>query len=138
MHESHKLFCLEFESILTKWQPNLIALERFQPRPNLVTKTVESVSMMLGTVITLVGKDFPDVTPTIFPASEWKNAVRRSGLDLDEVYDWAAYHGYKPHTVDSIGIGLHAGCQSSTFPNVVFISILKRLFRRGSKQLTDN
>ena len=133
MSISHDLFCTEIEGLLDTWGPNEIALERFQPRPGLVSKSAETISAMIGSVLTITRKDY-DVKPMIFPASEWKNAVKRSGLVLDDLYALGAKSGYAPHTIDSIGIGMYCGGPAK-FQSVAYLALLKRLFKNGAPPL---
>jgi hypothetical protein len=66
--------------------------------------TIELVNIMLGALIT----NFASVETKVLPASQWKNELKRRGVDLESVY--AAYKGVRitPHAIDASMIGCYA------------------------------
>lgn len=82
--------------------------ERFQTR-GLLGLSIELVSAMLG--ITL--RAFPGKTRLVI-ASQWKNAYKRSGLELDQFY--VEMRPITPHQIDASLMGLWMACRLRNLP----------------------
>ena len=130
LNSSLSLFAEEFITMMRTWVPNLVGFERFQSRPNLVTKTVESVSMMNGTLAYISQSQF-GVDARAITAHQWKSAVERAGLNLEALYEEGKESKTKTpaHVIDSIGIGLYCATPAGIdFPDKAYRRVLTDLF----------
>lgn len=92
--------------LLSKGVGGFVA-ERFQPRGVSNQTTIECVNLMLGSCF----NEFEGKPRMLFTASQWKNALRRNGIDLDAVYadqmkDEKAYR-LTNHEIDACLIGVY-------------------------------
>lgn len=83
--------------ICKQWGVQFLIAERFMTRGG-KGPTIEAINMMLGAL--LLG----DLPCKVIPASQWKNAVRRSGVELDAWYPWTKV---TPHQFDACLIGVY-------------------------------
>lgn len=79
-----------------------IIAERYMSR-RMGGVTIELVNIMIGAML----QQFLDLSTKVMPASQWKNELKRKGIDLEEVY--AEYKDKKitPHAIDASMIGCY-------------------------------
>ena len=104
LDENLSNFLSAFDGLLRKHQPKRVVLERFMVR-RLHTASIETVSFMNGALLALAQTQHK-ANVRAMPASEWKASFNKVE-DLDEFYEEIeAKHGFQPHVVDAVSIGL--------------------------------
>lgn len=91
-------------TIRRKYQPNAIGAERYMPR-GIGGNTIELVNFMIALLL----DSKPHLPVKVIPAAQWKNAVKRAGVDLKAAYKDVAT---TPHQLDACLIGLYLGCMA--------------------------
>lgn len=110
--------------IQTHWirhRPQYFIAERYMTR-GIKGMTVEVINVMLGSLVSRV-----KVPHVLVPASQWKNEVKRWGIDLDAVY---AQTWITPHQIDACFMGLYMGwklCRCETRPQINVKLLLRQL-----------
>lgn len=106
LQEKGEVYLTAMRGLQEQFSPGAVIAERYQPRGVSGQTTIECVNIMLGSMFTV----FHPVPFKVLPASEWKNALRRTGVDLDAVYqdqmkDIKA-HRLTNHEIDACLIGV--------------------------------
>ena len=97
LRESLHSFKAWYTKIVRKYKVQFVVAERFMTRGG-KGPTIESINMMLGVLVC------GDLPCKVLPASQWKNSVRRAGIELDDWYTWAKV---TPHQLDACLIGTY-------------------------------
>lgn len=92
------------QGIKDRYEPDAVCIERFMTR-GIKGPTVECVNQMIGGLEMGV---FYGTPLKMMPAATWKNAVTRSGVDLNATYKVARV---TPHQLDACLIGIYTGHQ---------------------------
>lgn len=101
------------ETILECYDPNIIALERFQSR-GLHGPLIELITLM-NTAFAYAGNLRGSETKFLM-ATTWKSAFARyHGVKVDILYKTAKKFKIEPHTIDSYCIGLFASPMKEPF-----------------------
>ena len=79
--------------------------ERYMARNTSRSTVIEAVSLMLGGLALHCAQTKKAFK--VIPASEWKNEVRRAGVDLEAAYARAKGNKVEPHEVDAALIGVY-------------------------------
>lgn len=93
--------------VQTQWKrhkPQYFIAERYMPR-GIGGNTIEVINVMLGSLVSRL-----KVPHILIPASQWKNEVKRWGIDLEVLYKktWIT-----PHQIDACFMGLYLGWKLS-------------------------
>lgn len=94
-----------YEKYTTPGAKTRVILERYMTR-GIKGTTIESVNIMIGA--SLCWFYTKGVPGRIIPASQWKNAIARAGIDLSFLYQEAKKTlGLPPHPVDAMCLGIY-------------------------------
>lgn len=107
-------------ALAVEFQITHVIAERYQSR-GMGGATIEHVNIMLGVLLSLnLGHT------RIMPASQWKNELRRRGIDLDGMYE-ANKKEITPHEIDAGHIGWYGVDKAfGPFdPNTILAKILR-------------
>lgn len=90
------------QNLREEFQPTHFIAERYMSR-RLGGTTIELVNMMLG----IASLHFQDLSMKLIPASQWKNAAKRNGIDLEDLYrEGKTIPGVTNHAVDACMIAI--------------------------------
>ena len=100
-HAQHEDFLGEVWSLYGQDACEHIVVERFQNRgASAAGDSIECIAYMIGALQTYQWDELGAMT--VIPASQWKNRVKRRGLDLKALYkDRSRYYG-EPHEIDGV------------------------------------
>lgn len=96
-----KAFKTAIHGLQDTFHPDLLIAERYMLRRGQGGTAIECINMMLGVLLEL------GLPTKYIPASQWKNAVTRTGAVLDEVYPDMKVHGITPHQTDASHIATY-------------------------------
>jgi hypothetical protein len=98
-----RAYTTQLHKLLSTHRVTHVIAERYMLRRGSGGTAIEAINMMLGIL-------FLCRCPVkIIPASQWKNDVRRAGVDLDALYvEGKAAAGLTPHQIDAAHIGVYA------------------------------
>jgi hypothetical protein len=101
-----KSYLDEILEITKEFKPDAIIAERYMSR-RMGGTTIELVNMALGALRVFCITN--DVYLRMIPASQWKNELKRRGVDLKLLYKQVRMANKKtPHEVDAVFIALYA------------------------------
>ncbi len=103
--------------IANRYKIQFVVAERFMTRGG-KGPTIEAVNMMLGALM------LGDVPCKVLPAAQWKNAMRRAGIDLAQWYKWAKV---TPHQLDACLIGVYTCSMLYGFKGMDALDLKKRM-----------
>jgi Holliday junction resolvasome RuvABC endonuclease subunit len=104
MTAEHRAYGQWLYQVMSRHKIDAISAERYMTR-GIKGPTVEAVNMMIGTLL-CAGATF-GIPVKVMPAATWKNAVRRSGIELATMYKAVRV---TPHQLDSSLQGIYTGC----------------------------
>lgn len=119
-----------YAQVVREYNVQFLVAERFMTRGG-KGPTIEAINMMLG--VLLCG----DLPCKVMPASQWKNAVRRAGVELDDWYTWAKI---TPHQLDACLIGVYMASVlygHKGFDGVPLKTLFKKLVLEAEKTSTE-
>lgn len=135
------LYLASMQQLEQQFSPKAVIAERYQPRGVSGQTTIECVNIMLGSLFTL----FSHLPFKVMPASEWKNALRRVGVDLDAIYEDQKQdikaHRLTNHEIDACFIGVFGLNRMASFkgfsgtPNVA-VDVIDQMRRAHRINLT--
>lgn len=97
-------FNKELHGIYEKFRPDVQIAERFMSR-RMGGVTIELVNMLLGSL--RVYSEQNNIPLRLIPASQWKNELKRRGVDLKDLYKKAKSIKRTPHELDAAFIAVY-------------------------------
>lgn len=97
-------FRKEIKGLVKKFKPDVQIAERYMSR-RMGGVTIELVNMLLGALRVYAEAD--KVPLRMIPASQWKNEIKRKGIDLKEVYKTNKKAKRTAHELDAVLIAIY-------------------------------
>lgn len=98
-----RAYTSQLRGLMTTHRVTHIIAERYMLRRGSGGTAIEAINMMLGILLLC------RLPVKIIPASQWKNDVRRAGVDLDALYvEGKAAVNLTPHQIDAAHIGAYS------------------------------
>jgi Holliday junction resolvasome RuvABC endonuclease subunit len=119
-------FALLVKSIIKKYGPKRLIMERFINRGRFFAALVEKISVMIGIAQQICSK--AKVTLLVVTSASWKNAFQReTKQDLKVIYK--TYKPLPPHCIDSLLLTLYGYTKLNSYTDFNF-KLLRRARRK--------
>lgn len=101
LHRQVELYWATIEKLVEDHKITHVVGERYQSR-RMGGTTIECVNIMIGVVLTMC--HLKSLPCKFIPASQWKNEMKRQGVDLEALYADLKPSGVTPHAIDAASI----------------------------------